>query len=99
MLLSTVFIIGVAIGLPIFTQPLMTNYKTWPFCNRTCVLRCASDHWLKLGAPNENQTRLRLASNPTRNVNPAQNLEQTKGIEPLRESRMRRMSPTPPTSA
>ena len=39
----------------------------------------------KLGAPNRNQTCLRLASNPTRNINPAQNLVQTKGVEPLRQ--------------
>ena len=37
---------------------------------------------LNLGAPNRNQTCLRLASNPTRNINPAQNLVRPPGIEP-----------------
>ena len=35
----------------------------------------------KLGAPDRNQTCLRLASNPTRNVNPAQNLVDAVRIE------------------
>ena len=39
--------------------------------------------WLsKLGAPNRNQTCLRLASNPTRNINPAQNLAVLGGNDP-----------------
>ena len=35
------------------------------------------------GAPNRNQTYLRLSSNPTRNINPAQNLAVPRGNDPL----------------